>query len=82
MLETMANDLKKEYGELKKSASDYMMKELSLEDLFDTEPEALSMLKRCYDFSDDYVEFMVEQAHAINRLNEKLDRILDLLEKR
>ena len=59
-----------------------MMKELSLEDLFDTEPEELSMLKRCYDFSDDYVEFMVEQAHAINRLNEKLDRILDLLEKR
>ena len=81
MLETMANDLKKEYGELKKSASDYMMKELGLEDLFDTEPEGLSMLKRCYDFSDDYVEFMVEQAHAINRLNEKLDKILDLLAK-
>lgn len=82
MLETMANDLKKEYEGLKKSASDYMMKELSIEDLFATEPEELSLLKGCYDFSDNYVVFMAEQSHVINRLNEKLDRILDLLEKR
>lgn len=76
MLEPMAKKLQEEMNGLKEDISNYMMSELSFESILDADPANLKMLSRSYKVMNFSAELLVEQAKAIDEINEKLDKVL------
>lgn len=75
-LKEKALALKEEMDELKDSISKMMLDEFGFEELLETEPVQLEMLKRSYRIMGTSMELMVDQAEALDQINEKLDRLL------
>lgn len=63
----------------------YMKQMLSFEDLIDLDDENRDLLKRAWNLMDMSKKLMLEQAEAfdkINEMDEKMDKIIKLLEKK
>lgn len=63
----------------------YMKQMLSFEDLMDLDDEETNLLKRTWNLMDMSKKLMLEQAEAfdkINEMDEKMDKIIKLLEKK
>lgn len=50
-------------------------------DLFEADPDTVLLMKKSVDVAKQYMALMLEEAKAIDSMNEKLDKILKKLEK-
>lgn len=82
MLETKAKKLVEGMNELKAQMSKQIFGLIDIECIDEEEIENLKLMKRCYEIMNDSMEYMVEQAEAMDQMNYKMDKILVLLEKR
>lgn len=82
MLETKAKKLVEGMNELKAQMSKQIFGLISIECIDEEEIENLKLMKRCYEIMNDSMEYMVEQAEAMDQMNDKMDKILVLLKKR
>lgn len=76
MLENMANELKGEMMVLKDELGKFMVNEIGIEEILDTDPAQLEILRRSFNIMNSYMEIMVETARAIDEINRKLDLLL------
>lgn len=82
MLERKANEIVEEMNEVKSAMSKQLLGLIDIDMLDDESVENLKLLNRCYRLMDSSMEYMVEQAVVMDRMNNKMDMILDLLKKR
>lgn len=82
MLETKAKKLVEGMNELKAQMSKQIFGLIDIECIDEEEIENLKLMKRCYEIMNDSMEYMVEQAEAMDQMNDKMDKILVLLKKR
>lgn len=76
MLESMANELKGEMMVLKDELGKFMVNEIGIEEILDTDPAQLEILRRSFNIMNSSMEIMVETARAIDEINRKLDLLL------
>lgn len=76
MLENMANELKGEMMVLKDELGKFMVNEIGIEEILDTDPAQLEILRRSFNIMNSSMEIMVETARAIDEINRKLDLLL------
>lgn len=82
MLERKAKEIVEEMNEVKSAMSKQFLGLIDIDCIDDDSIESLKLLTRCYRIMDSSMEYMVEQANTIDQLNEKLDKVIDLLNKR
>lgn len=82
MLEIKAKKLVEEMNELKAQMSKQFLNLLDIDMLDEEEIENLKLIKRCYDIMNESMEYTVEQAKVMDQMNDKMNKILDLLEKK
>lgn len=67
----------REVKECKETLMDALKSEIDLQDM---EDEALHAIQACLNMFDVAIEFTVEQAKTIDKINDKLDRVIRMLE--
>ena len=77
MLTDKTNEIIKEANELK----EYFIKEIAVDMFDDMETEELAIMKKCFKLMDRSMELAVEQAKVMDGLNDKLDKLLAIMEK-
>lgn len=82
MLEIKAKKLVEEMNELKAQMSKQFLNLIDIDMLDEEEIENLKLIKRCYDIMNESMEYTVEQAKVMDQMNDKMNKILDLLEKK
>lgn len=82
MLERKATKIVEEINELKSVMGKQLLGLVDIECIDDEGIESLKLLSRCYKLMDSSMEYMVEQANTIDQLNRKLDKVIDLLNKK
>lgn len=82
MLEMKAKKLVEEMNELKAQMSKQFLNLIDIECIDEEEIENLKLMKRCYEIMNDSMEYTVEQAKVMDQMNDKMNKILDLLEKK
>lgn len=76
MLANKANELKGEMMVLKDELGKFMVNEIGIEEILDTDPAQLEILRRSFNIMNSSMEFMVETAGVIDEVNRKLDLLL------
>ena len=82
MLEMKAKKLVEEMNELKAQMNKQFLNLIDIECIDEEEIENLKLMKRCYEIMNDSMEYTVEQAKVMDQMNDKMNKILDLLEKK
>ena len=65
-----------EAEEIKNGLNEMIKENIDVLDLDDTDMDALKLFAKCMKFTDVSLRLVVEQAEAIDRIEEKLDRII------
>ena len=78
MLELKATELVEEMEGFKEDFNKYMMSEIDFEDILDVNPASLKVLRRLYDLMEASTKYIVDEAKAIDNINEKLDLLISM----
>lgn len=82
MLECKAKKIVEEMNEVKTCLAKLLAENIDLDCLDEEELRAIEVMSKCYKLMSSSMEYMVEQAIMMDRMNEKMDKVLYLIEKK
>lgn len=76
MLKLKAQQFENEVTELKEAYGKYIMSQISIDMLIDTDPELIKFLGKTWSLMDTALELTLEQAKCLDEIDRKLDMVL------
>ena len=77
MLTNRAKALQEEMNELKAAMNKATIGLIDFDTMIEVDPDQLSLLFKCYKFMNSSMEYFVEEAKTLDRIEEKLDALIN-----